>query len=222
LNKMLESIRHRKEKNTIELLTIRSMPKAIYTTVHDGHYGLGFDYYCHFTSPIRRYPDLLTHRLLELRLQKKPFPSRSVYEEYSKHCSEREKNAAEAERASVKFKQVEYLSERIGQVFKGMISGVTEWGIYVELYENKCEGMIRKSDLPDDFYVFDEVNLRYIGRKTRRTFTLGDDIMVLVNRADVVERKVDLLPVDERFSENNRTSSRSSKENRKKKKNKKK
>ncbi|MCX8081276.1 MAG: ribonuclease R [Bacteroidia bacterium] len=196
LNKMLEEVKHRKEKNMIELLTIRSMPKAIYTTVHEGHYGLGFDYYCHFTSPIRRYPDLMVHRLLHARLEGKPFPPRSMYEEYAKHCSEREKNAAEAERASIRYKQVEYMAERIGQVFDGMISGVTEWGIYVELKENKCEGMIRKKDLPNDYYVFDEDNLRYVGRKTRKVYSLGDDITVMVMNADVRDRKIDLIPVE--------------------------
>lgn len=220
LNKMLESIKHRKEKNMIELLTIRSMPKAIYTTVHEGHYGLGFEYYCHFTSPIRRYPDLMVHRLLQARLEGKPFPPRNLYEEYSKHCSEREKNAAEAERASVRYKQTEYMAERIGQVFEGMISGVTEWGIYVELKENKCEGLIRKKDLPNDYYIFDEDNLRYVGRKTKKVYALGDDITVIVMNADILSRRVDFIPVEayDELTSNSKTSENIKKKNKKKKK----
>jgi ribonuclease R len=195
------------------------MPKAIYTTVHEGHYGLGFEYYCHFTSPIRRYPDLMVHRLLHARLEGKPSPPRNLYEEYSKHCSEREKNAAEAERASVRYKQTEYMAERIGEVFEGMISGVTEWGIYVELKENKCEGLIRKKDLPNDYYVFDEDNLRYVGRKTKKVYALGDDITVIVMNADILSRRVDFIPV-EAYDEKT-SATKFSKKEKKKKKNKK-
>jgi len=174
----------------IELLAVRSMQKAIYTTKNVGHYGLGFEYYTHFTSPIRRYPDVLVHRLLEARLHGKQYSTKDELEFLCKHSSEMERLAAEAERASVKYKQVEFMSDKIGQVFDGVISGVTEWGIYVEIVENKCEGMIRNRDLKGDQFVFDEENYRYVGRSSGMIYALGDAVKIIVVSADLVKKQL--------------------------------
>ncbi len=193
LNTLLRNVAGKKEAGMVELLAVRSMPKAIYTTHNIGHYGLGFDYYTHFTSPIRRYPDVLVHRLLEAHLQDKTYSNEKELEELCRHSSEMEKHAAEAERDSVKFKQVEYMQQFIGQQFKGTISGVTDWGIYVEIQENKCEGMISVRDMKDDYYVFEEENFRYIGRNTRKIYALGDEVYVEVRKADVLKRRLDFI-----------------------------
>ncbi|MGE0567215.1 MAG: ribonuclease R [Bacteroidia bacterium] len=203
LNKLLQNIKGKKEQGMIELLTIRSMPKAIYTTEHAGHYGLGFQYYTHFTSPIRRYPDVLVHRLLESRLKDEKPAFEKDLENLCKHSSEREKLAAEAERASVKYKQVEYMSDKIGMEFRGIISGVTDWGIYVEIEENKCEGMIRPRDMKDDSYFFDEENFRYVGKRTGKILALGDEVEIVVKSADLIRKQlafefVDLLSTENR------------------------
>ncbi|MFI5221479.1 MAG: RNB domain-containing ribonuclease, partial [Bacteroidia bacterium] len=172
---------------------IRTMAKAFYTTKKTSHYGLAFDFYSHFTSPIRRYPDLLAHRLLFDYLNKsKPNANSETFEEMCKHSSEMEVKAAEAERASVRYKQVEYIKEFIGHEFQGIISGVTEWGMFVEITEYKCEGLIRLSNLADDFYEYDEYNLCIIGRRTRKKYQLGDIVEVIVKNADIVKRQVDL------------------------------
>jgi len=175
----------------IELLAVRSMPKAIYTTQNAGHYGLGFKYYTHFTSPIRRYPDVLVHRLLEARLKDRNYSNQNHLEQLCKHSSDMERMAAEAERASVKYKQVEFMSDKIGQTFDGVISGVTEWGIYVEIIENRCEGMIKSRDLKGDRFVFDEENYRYVGRDTGMVFALGDKVRVLVKNADLIKKQLE-------------------------------
>jgi ribonuclease R len=191
INKLLKDVHGKKEANMIELLTIRSMPKAIYTTENIGHYGLGFDFYTHFTSPIRRYPDMMVHRLLEAHLAKTNKYTKSDLEKKCKHSSEQEKIAAEAERASIKFKQVEYMSEFVGEKFDGVISGVTEWGIYVEINDNKCEGMIRMANRLDDRYEFDETNYRYVAKRSGKVYTLGDTVRIVVKRADLTRKQLD-------------------------------
>ena len=197
INKLLNDVKDKKEQGMIELLAVRSMPKAVYTTKNTGHYGLGFDYYTHFTSPIRRYPDVLVHRLLEAKLNHQHYLKQDELEMLCKHSSEMEKLAAEAERASIKYKQVEYLGDKIGQIFKGVISGVTEWGIFVEIVENKCEGMIRARDMKDDSYFFDEDNYRMVGRRSNKIYALGDTVMIKVRRADLVKKQLDFEFIDQ-------------------------
>jgi ribonuclease R len=191
INKLLVDVKDKKEQSMIELLAVRSMPKAVYTTKNSGHYGLGFDYYTHFTSPIRRYPDVLVHRLLEAKLNHKLYLKADELEQLCKHSSEMEKLAAEAERASIKYKQVEFLSDKIGIAFDGIISGVTEFGIFVEITENKCEGRISLRDLKDDSYSFDADNYRVVGRRTGNVYALGDKVVVKVRRADLVKKQLD-------------------------------
>ena len=190
INKLLQDVKNKREQGMMELLAVRSMPKAVYTTKNVGHYGLGFDYYTHFTSPIRRYPDVLVHRLLQARLEGKIYSNAEELEFLSKHSSDMERVAAEAERASVKYKQVEFMKDRIGQTFAGVISGVTEWGIYVEVIENRCEGMIRSRDLKGDRFVFDDENYRYIGVNTHKMYTLGDQVEIVVLEADLTRKQL--------------------------------
>lgn len=190
INKLLLDVKNKKEQSMMELLAVRSMPKAIYTTKNVGHYGLGFDFYTHFTSPIRRYPDVLVHRLLEARLNGKIYSNKDELEFLCKHSSDMERTAAEAERASVKYKQVEFMKDRIGEIFDGVISGVTEWGIYVEVIENKCEGMIRSRDLKGDHFMYDEDNYRYIGKNTNKVYALGDPVKIVVVEADLVKKQL--------------------------------
>ncbi|MBX3165436.1 MAG: ribonuclease R [Bacteroidetes bacterium] len=200
INKLLQDVKDKKEQSMMELLAVRSMPKAIYTTKNVGHYGLGFDYYTHFTSPIRRYPDVLVHRLLEARLHHSTYSTKDELEFLCKHSSDMERVAAEAERASVKYKQVEFMSDKVGQTFEGIISGVTEWGIYVEITENKCEGMIRSRDLKGDRFDFDEENYRYIGRSTHKIYALGDNVKIKVMNADLVKKQLDFAFADDEGS----------------------
>lgn len=190
INKLLHDVKDKKEQGMIELLAVRSMPKAIYTTKNAGHYGLGFEFYSHFTSPIRRYPDVLVHRLLEARLKGKTYSSKDELELLCKHSSEMERMAADAERASVKYKQVEFMSDKIGETFDAVISGVTEWGIYAEIVENRCEGMIRSRDLKGDQYFFDEENYRYVGKNSGKTYGLGDAVKIVVVSADLVKKQL--------------------------------
>jgi ribonuclease R len=197
INKLLKDVKGKKEGSMIELLTLRSMPKAVYTINNVGHYGLGFDYYTHFTSPIRRYPDVLVHRLLEAHIKGFTYSDSNELEMLCKHSSDMERVAADAERASVKFKQVEFMEDKVGQSFKGVISGVTEWGIYVEIIENKCEGMIRMRDMKDDSYYFDEENYRYIGRNRNKIYALGDIVWVEVKKADLQRKQLDYAFVSE-------------------------
>jgi ribonuclease R len=193
LNKLMEEIEGKPEQNVLEQLAIRTMAKAKYSTEPKGHFGLAFSHYSHFTSPIRRYPDMMVHRLLQQYLDDGKPASKTEYEERSVHSSEREKRAADAERASIKYKQVEFMTYAEQKVYEGLISGVTEWGIYVEIIETKCEGMIRMSDMTDDFYEFDEKRYRIIGRKTKKVYTLGDKITVRVKKTDIDRRLIDLV-----------------------------
>lgn len=198
LNDLMEKIEGKPEQNVLEQLAIRTMAKAKYSTEAKGHFGLAFKHYTHFTSPIRRYPDMMVHRLLQHYLDGGAPLDRNEYEERSVHSSEREKRAADAERASIKYKQVEYMTYAEKKVYEGLISGVTEWGIYVEIIETKCEGMIRMADLTDDFYEFEEKKYRVIGRRTGRIFTLGDRVKVRVKKTDIDRRLIDLVLADSR------------------------
>lgn len=191
INSLLDKIQGRPEENLVETIAIRSMAKAMYTTKNVGHYGLAFDYYTHFTSPIRRYPDMLVHRLLERYLDGGKSVDQNELEQLCKHCSNMEQVAANAERDSIKYKQVEFMSDKIGKIYDGVISGVTEWGIYVELNENKCEGMIPMRELDDDFYELDEKNYRLVGRRTKREYRLGQKVTVEIARANLERKQLD-------------------------------
>ncbi len=192
LNNLLDKVKGKKEENMVETLALRSMAKADYSTDNIGHYGLGFKYYTHFTSPIRRYPDMMVHRLLRYYLFETGVkPEKNDLEALCRQASNMERRAVDAERASVKYKQVEFMSDKVGQCFDGIISGVTEWGIYVELNDNKCEGMIHIRDLNDDFYIFDEDNYCIKGKRRGRTFQLGEPIRVEVWRANLMKKQLD-------------------------------
>lgn len=191
LNYLMEDVEGKKEQNVLTQLAIRSMAKAIYTTKKTSHYGLAFDHYTHFTSPIRRYPDVMVHRLLAAYLNNEKSANEEEYEIAASHSSAMEKRAADAERASIKYKQAEYLEENVGNIFAGIISGVTEWGMYVELTENKCEGMIRLRDITDDFYVLDEKNYCIVGQRKQKKYQLGDEVQVKVKKVDLAKRQID-------------------------------
>lgn len=191
LNALMQKIEGQKEQNILTTLAVRSMAKAIYTTKYTSHYGLAFDYYTHFTSPIRRYPDVMVHRLLQFYLDGGQKVNAEHYEKQCEHSSQMEKRAADAERASTKYKQAEFLQEQIGVEFLGIVSGVTEWGMYVEIEENKCEGMVRLRDITDDFYTLDEKNYAIIGQRKKKVYQLGDEVRIRVKKVDLEKRQID-------------------------------
>ncbi|OWP63456.1 ribonuclease R [Hymenobacter amundsenii] len=198
LNDLSTEVVGRPEQNVLQTLAIRTMAKATYTTDPRGHFGLAFEHYSHFTSPIRRYPDMMAHRLLEHYLEGGKNVEVEPIEEECKHSSEREKLAASAERASIKFKQVEFLQDHIGEQYTGVVSGLTEWGMYVEIAENKCEGMIRVSDIPGDFFELDKDNYRLVGQRNKRIIQFGDELQVEVKAVNLLDRTIDFALVDDR------------------------
>jgi len=191
MNNLLSSINGKAEQSVIETLAVRTMAKAEYSTKNIGHYGLAFDYYTHFTSPIRRYPDMMVHRLLAHYLDGGKSVQAETYEEMCKHSSEREQLASSAERTSIKYKQVEFMQDNVGKVFDGVISGVTQWGIYVELEDNKCEGMVSVRSLTDDFYEYDEAEYAVIGHRNKKRYTMGDKVTIKVLAANMEKKQLD-------------------------------
>jgi len=197
LNKLLNDVHGKPESNMIETLAIRTMSKAVYTTNNIGHYGLAFDYYSHFTSPIRRYPDVMTHRLLQHYLEGGKSPNQDDYEAKCKHSSKQEELASKAERQSIKYMQVKYMQDHKDEEFSGVISGVTEWGIYVEITSNKCEGMVRIRDIKNDYYIFDEKQYAIIGQSTKHIYQLGDSVTVKVKHTDLERKHLDFTLIEQ-------------------------
>ncbi len=202
LNRLLKDVKGKGEENMLAMLAIRSMAKAIYTTDNVGHYGLALDFYTHFTSPIRRYPDMMVHRLLAKYAEGARSVDKLKLEDQCKHSSDMEQLASNAERASIRYKQVEYMRDRMGEIYSGVISGVTEWGFYVELEENKCEGLVPVRDLADDYYDYDEKNYCLTGRKYHNKYTLGDLVKVQVARADLDRKQLDFALINDEGNPN--------------------
>ena len=197
LNQLLSDVQGKAESNMIETLAIRTMSKAVYTTQNIGHYGLAFDYYSHFTSPIRRYPDVMTHRLLQHYLDGGESPKALPYEEKCKHSSQREELASKAERSSIKYMQVKYMQDHKEEIFDGVITGVTEWGIYVEIAANKCEGMVRIRDIKSDYYIFDEKQYAIVGQSTKHIYQLGNEVKIRVKNTDLERKHLDFNLIEE-------------------------
>ena len=195
-NRLLSDVKGKREQHLIETVSLRAMQKARYSTDNIGHYGLAFDYYTHFTSPIRRYPDMMVHRLLTRYLEGGRSASKFKYEELCDHSSSMEQLAASAERSSIKYKQVEYMADRMGITYEAIISGVTEWGLYAEIIENKCEGLIPMRDLDDDYYEFDERNFCLVGRRTHKRYALGDTVKIQVARCNLEKKQLDFALVE--------------------------
>ena len=198
LNNLLKETRGKKEQELIDTLTIRCMSKAIYTSDNIGHYGLAFEYYTHFTSPIRRYPDVLVHRLLEFYMSGEKKINSDALEEACIHSSNKEQLATKAERDSIKYMQVKFMEDKIEQSFEGVISGVTERGMYVELMANKCEGMVKISEIKGDYFVYDEQSHSLIGDRTKRIYQLGDSVFIIVKKADLIKRQLDFILDEEK------------------------
>jgi ribonuclease R len=196
MNQLLTDVSGKGEENMVETLAMRSMSKAVYSTENIGHYGLAFEYYSHFTSPIRRYPDLIAHRLLQHYLDGGKSPNREEYEEYCKHCSEMERLAANAERDSIKYMQVKFMEDKVGQVFTGVISGTADYGFWVEIPENGAEGMIKLRDLMDDSYSHDSKTHSIIGARTGNTLRLGDEVKIQVVKANLIQKQLDFKIVE--------------------------
>ncbi|MDO5760201.1 MAG: ribonuclease R [Bacteroidota bacterium] len=196
-NSVLNEVKGSKFETMFSIIALRTMSKAIYSCDNIGHYGLSFKYYTHFTSPIRRYPDMMVHRLLTLYGQKGSSVDKTEFEDYCKHCSEMEKRAAEAERESVKFKQAEFLLNKVGEKFDAEVSGISRWGVYVTTMQDKCEGMVRISDMKDDFYMVDEDNYQVIGRDNEKAYRLGDRVRVQLIKVDLDKRQIDFVFIDE-------------------------
>jgi ribonuclease R len=201
MNKVLSEVKGKPEAGLIETLAVRSMAKAVYSTDNVGHYGLAFPYYTHFTSPIRRYPDMMVHRLLAAYLNDEKSASVEYYSEMCKHSSIMEQRATDAERASIKYKMIEFMEHKIGEIYEGLISGVTEWGIFVEIIESKIEGMVSVRSMKDDYYYFDENNYRIVGRSSGVTYTLGDKVTVKLTNADISQKHIDFQLINQELDE---------------------
>ena len=195
LNNLLKDVVGKKEQNLVDTLTIRTMSKAEYTTQNIGHYGLSFEYYSHFTSPIRRYPDVMAHRLLQHYLDGNKSVNEDIYEEKCRHSSDMENLSTKAERDSIKYMQIRFMQDHQDEEFLGVISGVTDWGIYVEIVSNKCEGMVSVRDMKDDHYYFNQDQYAMVGKKTDQTYQLGDEVVVKVKNTDLVKKHLDFFLV---------------------------